>query len=326
MPAVAAVDDPPADVLDDVRRLAAVLDAQLPPTDDDHLLLGTWNVRAFGGLTARWHSGGGDSPRRDLADLCAIAEIVSRFDVCAIQETRGDLTCLRTLLRRLGPDWGFVVTDAGEGAAANDERLAYVFRRPRVRFGGLAGELVIDEATFGTATTPLRRQFARTPFLVGFETGPGAAPVGFTLVSLHVVYGASPGDRTPEIATFAERLKARAEDPDEFSRNLIALGDFNIDRWDDANAQAFISCGLTPPSQLLGLPRTIFDDPGHEHFYDQIAWFTAGRQEALTLRFTGEAGIVDWRSHVHPELTPTAVSWRISDHFPLYTRFSLPAP
>jgi hypothetical protein len=48
------------------------------------------------------------------------------------------LTGLRTLLRRLGPDWGSVVTDAGEGAAANDERLAYLFYRPSVRFAGLA--------------------------------------------------------------------------------------------------------------------------------------------------------------------------------------------
>lgn len=323
MPALAAVDDPPAEVRDDLAELSAGLDALLPARDDGHLLIGTWNIRAFARLTPRWRTLPGDSPKRNLADLCAIAEIVRRFDVCAIQETRTDLTALRTLLRRLGPGWGFVVTDAGEGDAANDERLAYVFRRPHVRFGGLAGELVIDEEAFGTETTPLRRQFARSPFLVSFEAGPEDAPTGFTLVTLHVVYGASAAERTPEIATFAERLRDRAQDPDEFSRNLIALGDFNIDRWGDANAEAFVSRGLTPPGALLGLPRTIFDDPGAEHFYDQIAWFTTGDREALTLHFTGEAGIVDWTPLVLPGLSRVSVSWRISDHFPLWSRFAL---
>src|SRR4051794_4336237 len=171
MPALAAVDDPPPEVLADLERLRTGLDALLPPSEPGHLLLGTWNLRAFGRLTPRWSSAARDSPKRNLADLCSIAEIVSRFDVCAVQETRGDLTGLRTLLRRLGPGWGFVATDAGEGDAANDERLAFIFKRPHVRFAGLAGELVIDEDAFGTATTPLKRQFARAPFMVSFEAG-----------------------------------------------------------------------------------------------------------------------------------------------------------
>jgi endonuclease/exonuclease/phosphatase family metal-dependent hydrolase len=37
-------------------------------------------------VTAEWRSTAGDSPRRDLTDLRAIARIVSRFDVVAIQE------------------------------------------------------------------------------------------------------------------------------------------------------------------------------------------------------------------------------------------------
>ena len=99
-------------------------------------------------------------------------------------------------MRRLGGDWGFLVTDVGEGEAANDERLAYVFDRRAVRLAGLAGELVIAEEDFGSAT-PLRKQFARSPYMVSFEAGPPAKPVGFTLISLHVVFGNKPADRTP---------------------------------------------------------------------------------------------------------------------------------
>lgn len=114
-------------------------------------------------MTPKWRTDADDSPKRNLADLVAIAEIVSRFDVCAIQETRGDLTALRTLMHRLGEDWGFVVTDVGEGDAANDERLAYVFDRRAVRFSGLAGELVIAEEEFGKLTTPVRNSSRARP-------------------------------------------------------------------------------------------------------------------------------------------------------------------
>jgi hypothetical protein len=215
MPVIAEIDNPPASVLNGLGSLRGGLDAAVPAKDATHLLLGTWNIRAFGGLTPKWRFDADDSPKRNLADLIAIAEIVSRFDICAIQETRGDLTSLRTLMRRLGPHWGFVVTDIGEGAGANDERLAYIFDRRSVRFSGLAGELVIAEEEFGSPTTPLRTQFVRTPYMVSFEAGDPSTPVSLTLMSLHVVFGKQASERADEIRTFANRLKRRAQDPDE---------------------------------------------------------------------------------------------------------------
>ena len=56
-------------------------------------------------------------------------------------------------------------------------------------------------------------------------------------------------------------LRDNADDPDEFNRNLIALGDFNIDRRDDPNWHAFVSAeGPLPPYELLDLPRTVGGD------------------------------------------------------------------
>ena len=71
------------------KGVRSAFDAAVPAKAATHLLLGTWNIRAFGDLTPKWRTEPGDSPKRNLADLMAIAEIVSRFDVCAIQETRG---------------------------------------------------------------------------------------------------------------------------------------------------------------------------------------------------------------------------------------------
>jgi hypothetical protein len=53
-------------------------------------------------VTEKWRSEPEDSPRRDLFDLRCIAEIVSRFDVVAIEEAREDLSALRIVLDVLG--------------------------------------------------------------------------------------------------------------------------------------------------------------------------------------------------------------------------------
>ena len=80
--------DPPAAVARDVAGLRAALDETLPGKDDLNLLIGTWNVRAFGDLTEKWASGPRDSPKRDFHAMACIAEIASRFDVLALQEAR----------------------------------------------------------------------------------------------------------------------------------------------------------------------------------------------------------------------------------------------
>jgi hypothetical protein len=80
---------PPEDVSADLLRLRSALDEEIPAKAlDRNLLIATWNVRAFGDLTEKWESAEEDSPKRDLHSLLCIAEIVSRFDVVAVQEPR----------------------------------------------------------------------------------------------------------------------------------------------------------------------------------------------------------------------------------------------
>jgi hypothetical protein len=47
--------------------------------------------------------------------IAHIAEIVSRFDVIAIQELRRSATVFLAMLDRLGPDWAFLTSDVTEG-------------------------------------------------------------------------------------------------------------------------------------------------------------------------------------------------------------------
>jgi hypothetical protein len=94
---------PPEDVSADLLRLRSALDEEIPAKAlDRNLLIATWNVRAFGDLTEKWESAEEDSPKRDLHSLLCIAEIVSRFDVVAVQEAKDNLKALRHMLKMLG--------------------------------------------------------------------------------------------------------------------------------------------------------------------------------------------------------------------------------
>jgi len=319
-------DAPPAAVANDLRRLMAYLDDAVPAKISDHnLLIATWNLRAFASLTRKWTAAGSDSPKRDLRGLWTICEIIRRFDVVAIQEVKGDLRALRDMLRWLGDDWAFLMTDITLGSSGNDERMAFVYDTKRLKTSGLACELVVpqewlDEIGEGA----LLRQFARTPYPVSFKAG----ETTFILVTLHVTYGSNSAERIPELKGIARWMRDWANRESAWSHNLITLGDFNIDRQGDPLWEAFTSTGLTTPAALNAVPRTVFSDPDKPEtnkFYDQIAWFeTQVGMEKLSAPFLS-AGFVDFLPYVYTEtkLSKRSISYRVSDHYHLWAEFSL---
>jgi endonuclease/exonuclease/phosphatase family metal-dependent hydrolase len=321
-----AAEPPPEEVVADLARLRSALDEEVPAKAlDRNLLIATWNIRAFGGLTEKWESSEDDTPKRDLHSLLSMAEIVSRFDVVAVQEARENLKALRHLVKVLGPNWGLSLTDVTEGAPGNGERMAFLFDTRRVVPSGLACEIVVPQEQLGSiGPGALNRQFARTPYAVSFRSGDKT----FILVTLHVLYGEDEEERLPELKAIAEWLAGWARDINGWDHNFIALGDFNIDRRGDALHDAFVSTGLDIPEDLQGVPRTIFADPEKPHldkFYDQIAWFT-GRNglPALSLRYS-RGGFFDFTKSALAArgLTKAQLSWRISDHYPLWAEFSV---
>jgi endonuclease/exonuclease/phosphatase family metal-dependent hydrolase len=109
----------------------------------------------------------------------------------------------------------------------------------------------------------------------------------------------------------------------EWSENLMTLGDFNVDRRGDPLYDALTSTGLKPPGALNDVPRTIFDEPSEPHFYDQVAWFEEnGTRSVLTLDFLS-AGSFDFVPLLQGGLSKTSLSWKISDHYPLWVEFSV---
>src|SRR4051812_38068356 len=125
---------PPIEIVQDQLLLSSRLDAQLPGKMlDRNLLVASWNVRMLSGFAPIWTNTASTSPKRNLADVWALAEIISRFDVIAVQEVRDDLSALRMIIRSLGSDWSFIVTDVTRGDEGNHERLAFLYDLRRVR-------------------------------------------------------------------------------------------------------------------------------------------------------------------------------------------------
>ncbi len=321
---VTAAGEPPVEIVRDQLSLAAKLDGTVPgKVLDRNLLVASWNIRMLGRVNPAWVSTTSSSPKRNLADAWALAEIISRFDVVAVQEVRDDLSGLRMLCRCLGADWSFIVTDVTRGDEGNHERLAYVFDLRRVRPSGLAGELVLSADDI--KRLKIGRQFARTPFLVSFVS----AGNPLTLASVHVIWGDDVPQRRHEAAALADLLKLAVKDPspktpDDFRRNLIALGDFNIAKAGDAGFQALVDNGLTPDPSLADLPRTVGETPGKTSAFDQVAWIAPGQLGALGFDRTASGSVI-WDDLLPRDPAEGDATFRISDHYPLWVEFALPA-
>jgi endonuclease/exonuclease/phosphatase family metal-dependent hydrolase len=313
----------PSAVRSDMERLRARLDLLIPQKRETtrNLLIATWNIRKFGDLTEAWNSGPQAKVKRDWRGLWAITEIISRFDIVAVQEVTGNLKSLRTMLKTLGPSWSFLMSDITAGDAGTGERMAFFYDNRRVTLSGLAGEIVIPaEWLAETGADALNKQFDRTPYAVSFRAGNDTV----LLCSAHIKYGKRGSDRVPELKAIARWMAEWADRMTEYEQNFILLGDFNIDRMDDPLWQAFVSTGLIVPPALLDLPRTVFVDIANprQQFYDQIAWFQNSPKRRLSMAFkTG--GNVDFLPFVYGGggLTKQQVSFRVSDHFPLWAEF-----
>lgn len=270
-------------IIDGLQRLRAQLDAEMAGrTLDKTLRLATWNIREF------------DSPAygpRVSDAYYFIAEIMSRFDLVAVQEVRRDLGALRTLMKHLGWQWRYLVTDTTEGDPGNDERLAFLYDTRKVRFTGLAGELVMPDLREPDGTVVKVDQLVRTPFTAGFQ----ASWVELQLATVHILYGDSaPNDpaRIAEIGALARFLADRSRDPDSASPNLVLLGDFNIFDRTDATMTALTDAGWTVPAPIRGLPAG--SNVARDKFYDQIAVLPVANR----FQPAGPAGVFDFYKSV----------------------------
>lgn len=311
----------PEDIQTDIQQLNIELDKEIPLKKlDKNLLIATWNIRAFGDLTKKWKSESKDSPKRDYHSINAIAEILKRFDVIAVQEVKANLRALRYTMKLLGENYGFILTDVNQGKVGNDERMAYIFDTRRVQLSGLACELTVPTEWLNNEKGLANEQFVRSPYAVSFKSNNQT----FILVTLHILYGDKSKDRINELKGIAKWLRSWASDTYAFHQNLIALGDFNIDVRGDVLNQTFINEGLYIPPQLADqkVTRSIFDET---KYYDQIAWFKDIQGvNNLNMNFItgGNFNFVN-KALINRFLTKQSLSFMLSDHLPLWAEFEL---
>ena len=142
--------------IDGIIRLKFALGAEIPARKNDkNLLVASWNIKEFG-----------HTKQRLPEAYFYIAEIISHFDLVVVQEVKSTLKDLSIVMRLLGSEWDYLVSDITSGTDGNSERSAYIFNSKRVKLSGIAGELVLwDEIT---ADTDLK-QLKRSPYLTGFR-------------------------------------------------------------------------------------------------------------------------------------------------------------
>jgi endonuclease/exonuclease/phosphatase family metal-dependent hydrolase len=105
-------DQPPQNIQQELNALNIALDQTIPAKQEgQNLLIATWNIRSISSLTRKWTVSQNDSPKRDLQGLRTVCDIVSRYDVIALQEVKGHLRALRDMMNYLGDRCSFLMTD-----------------------------------------------------------------------------------------------------------------------------------------------------------------------------------------------------------------------
>ena len=377
-----------------LKRLRTELGTHIETSKDPALKGGsvkiaTWNIREFGGTKYKG---------RSFEELYYIAEIISHFDLIALQEVRKDLKEFLKLKKILGPNWSYIATDVTDGSAGNQERLVFLYNRNKVFFRNIAGELTLKEnakirASFGeriklengikvdlnsavdlsgtydaytetkngkvrlkedleiplpsnctlsipdgasmvlkkgqeiirpengkaTVTVPtpviegekygLRfpensfddslRQFARTPFLISFQSG----WLKINLCTVHIYYGSETNvnkltQREAEIKQLTAALEKKAKSEFKLDKEsfLGVLGDFNIVGKDHPTMAALESNGFEIPDALKNIPGS---NVKRDKAYDQIAfWKPKYNTEYAKLSIMG-ANIFDFYEHIY---------------------------
>lgn len=191
----------------------------------------------------------------DKKNYQALGAIGSQFDFIAVQELRALEGLERfemALEQASGEAWESMNSHA-LGPDSHQEHYAFVWRQSKI--GYLNGEVVyIDD----------RDKFRREPYSARFEVldnGPT-----FVAATVHVVYGKSVKDRTPEVTALRAYWdwleKVYPEDADR----RILLGDFNLvpehPAWEPLRqvAKLLITDGATTLSSINGRYANLYDN------------------------------------------------------------------
>ena len=277
----------------------------IPKKNRDSLLVCTWNIANLG------------LHKRQTDHYRIIAELLSWFDIIAIQEVHDDLSGLYKLEEFLGTEYDLIFTDKG----GNDERAAYFYDANKVERLQMVGELAIPVAEHRHIKLPdIKTKFTgfdRNPFIVSFQF----KEERFVLINAHLYFcnnkKAAKNRRSLEAYAIGRYADLRRNDKHTFTDKIIALGDFNIPKAikGDVIFDALSKRGLTLPKYSTKLASSISTDAE----YDQVMFFPNIKKKVVN------NGVFDFDGVIFEELWAKSESdfkkycrYYISDHRPMW--------
>ncbi len=296
----------------------------IPTRTRNRLLLATWNIANLG------------VQQRREKDYRLIAEIISWFDVIAIQETNDDLSGLRGIMAELPKSYRAIFS----GPGGNRERYAVIFDSERATLLDEVGHITVPQKDLKSVKLPGVEQrfegFDRNPYLVSLRAG----KLEFVVADVHLYFGkedkASIERRCLEAFAIARWADTRRRDRNAFTPNVLALGDFNLPVRDETDPiyRALTAKGLHLPEHATTIdgadPAIDDSEPvrgsnlNNDAQYDQMAVFPGQIEDAIE-----RSGVFDFDGAVFRELWgPTKkeqssfrsyVKYYLSDHRPLWT-------
>ncbi len=287
-------------------------DIQIPVSKPNNLLLATWNIANFG------------EQDRQKEHLKIIAEIISWFDLIAIQETKGNSEHFQTVVSFLARPYKFIFSDT----AGNNERMAYIYNSSKITVREEVAELAIPPRDYKDIKLPgvadKFEGFDRSPYLVSFKV----KNFEFSLLNVHLYYGsdseqASINRRCLEAYCVGRWADLRSKSKHSFTNNVFALGDFNLPMLDEKDPvyKALLSRGLQLPQHS----SKIYSNINNDKAYDQIA-FLPGMKDTIISH-----GVFPFDNATFAEIynTKTAALFRsyiryyLSDHRPMWMELNI---
>ena len=288
-------------------------DRKIPAKSNNRLLIATWNIANLG------------LQQRKPNDYKVIAEMISWFDIIALQEVNDNLSGLRFILKNLSNSYKTLFSDK----AGNEERMAFIYDSNKISLLEKVGEIAVPPKEIKHIKLKgINRKFNgfdRNPFLASFK----ARNFEFILVNVHLFFGkdkkADRDRRSLEAYATSRWADLRRDDKHAYVSDIIALGDFNLPKIEkgDPIYDALRKRGLRIPEHTSLVGSTLVND---KH-YDQIMFFPGKTKQ----EFTGNHGIFDFDGAIFSKLwedkTPAQfrsfVRYYISDHRPMWAEFKI---
>jgi endonuclease/exonuclease/phosphatase family metal-dependent hydrolase len=286
---------------------------QIPARTSNAVLAATWNIANLGA-----------QQRRD-EDRSLIAEILSWFDIVAIQECRENFADLDDIIHKLGGSYRFFMSDA----SGNDERMTFIYDKTVLSPLEEIGEIAFPPSDYRSIKLPGVTQtfngFDRTPYLASFQF----KQTSFLFVNVHLFYGdekpKSIARRALETFAVAKWADRRHKSAYAFTRELVVMGDFNMPKCQptDPIFKALTRLGLDVPDHSAQIASSIAGDAN----YDQIAFFPG----TTNVWFHDVKGVFDYDQVIFPTLWENGkgkkrflsyLRYYISDHRPMWLQLS----